>query len=305
MEKNPILVTGSHRSGSTWVGKMLSLSPKVSYIHEPFNPGYPPNAHTFKYWFQYVRNDDPESGKYKQFIDHILHFKYPFLTSLKYAKSIDDFKMIIKRNLQFLSYRNKTTPLLKDPIALFSAEWLSKTFNTQNVIVIRHPAAFAGSLKRKNWKFPFSHFLKQEALMTNYLKPFRDEIKFHTLKEQDIIEQASLLWKIFHHVILTYKKNYPNWIFLKHEDLSKDPVKRFEELYGQLDIRFSSKLSHKILEYSGQTNQVSPEKGRELLRRDSESNIMSWKARLNSKEIKQIRQNVEEISSQFYEPNEW
>jgi len=36
--KNPILVTGSHRSGTTWVGKILALSPEVGYIQEPFHP---------------------------------------------------------------------------------------------------------------------------------------------------------------------------------------------------------------------------------------------------------------------------
>ena len=34
----PILVTGAHRSGTTWVGKMLALAPGVAYVHEPFNP---------------------------------------------------------------------------------------------------------------------------------------------------------------------------------------------------------------------------------------------------------------------------
>lgn len=40
MSNRPILVTGSHRSGSTWVGRMISASPEVFYIHEPFNPYY-------------------------------------------------------------------------------------------------------------------------------------------------------------------------------------------------------------------------------------------------------------------------
>src|SRR5882672_1880226 len=34
----PILVTGAHRSGSTWVGRMIARSPTIRYIHEPFNP---------------------------------------------------------------------------------------------------------------------------------------------------------------------------------------------------------------------------------------------------------------------------
>jgi hypothetical protein len=35
----PILVTGSPRSGTTFVGRMLALSPGVHYIHEPSTRG--------------------------------------------------------------------------------------------------------------------------------------------------------------------------------------------------------------------------------------------------------------------------
>ena len=38
----PILVTGAHRSGTTWIGKMLALAPGVGYIHEPFSPATAP-----------------------------------------------------------------------------------------------------------------------------------------------------------------------------------------------------------------------------------------------------------------------
>ena len=37
----PILVTGAHRSGTTWVGKMLALAPGIGYVHEPFSPRTP------------------------------------------------------------------------------------------------------------------------------------------------------------------------------------------------------------------------------------------------------------------------
>jgi hypothetical protein len=32
-----ILISGSHRSGSTWTGKVISQSNSVRYVHEPFN----------------------------------------------------------------------------------------------------------------------------------------------------------------------------------------------------------------------------------------------------------------------------
>ncbi len=38
-------------------------------------------------------------------------------------------------------------PLLKDPIAVLSAPWLERTFGMQVVFSVRHPAAFAASLK--------------------------------------------------------------------------------------------------------------------------------------------------------------
>ena len=39
---NGVLVTGSHRSGTTWVGKILAEAPETCYLHEPFKPGWHP-----------------------------------------------------------------------------------------------------------------------------------------------------------------------------------------------------------------------------------------------------------------------
>ena len=44
----PILVTGAHRTGTTWVGKMLSANSQTAYMSEPLNvlhrPGYSPRG---------------------------------------------------------------------------------------------------------------------------------------------------------------------------------------------------------------------------------------------------------------------
>ena len=61
MHHKPILVSGSHRSGSTWVGKTIALSNKVRYVHEPFNIQMDVHNAPFKYWFQYLsENSDPD-----------------------------------------------------------------------------------------------------------------------------------------------------------------------------------------------------------------------------------------------------
>jgi hypothetical protein len=42
--QSPILVTGAHRTGTTWVGKMLAASPQVAYISEPLNVWHRPGV---------------------------------------------------------------------------------------------------------------------------------------------------------------------------------------------------------------------------------------------------------------------
>jgi LPS sulfotransferase NodH len=54
--RRPILVTGMPRSGTTWVGRMLTASGCVGYINEPFNLAVSPG--TFRipvdYWYVYI-----------------------------------------------------------------------------------------------------------------------------------------------------------------------------------------------------------------------------------------------------------
>lgn len=68
-KKLPILVTGSHRSGTTWVGQMLATSENIGYIWEPFNKGEyigNMNIREIKYWFTYVdKNNNEEIIKIK------------------------------------------------------------------------------------------------------------------------------------------------------------------------------------------------------------------------------------------------
>ena len=130
-------------------------------------------------------------------------------------------------------------PLIKDPIAIMSADWIASKFNMDVLVLIRHPAAFAGSLKKTNWFFPFSHFLKQPSLMNSHLYPFEAEIRTFAKKKQDIIEQAVLLWKIIHYMILKYRAEHRDWIFIQHEDLSQDPLHYFRILFGRLNLEFS------------------------------------------------------------------
>jgi len=302
----PILVTGSHRSGTTWVGRMLASSPSVGYIHEPFNLTHRPGICTakFPYWFTYITEEN--EAPYYQALKNTLAFRFSIRAELPAIQSFRHVGRMLKNYKNFSLYRfHHAVPLMKDPIALFSSEWLAQRFDMNVIILIRHPAAFTSSLRRLNWTHNFSHFLNQPLLMRDYLAPFETEIQAFAQTEHDILEQATLLWRIIHHLILRYQEKHKDWIFLRHEDISADPLHHFEYLYKRMDLPFTDKAKQVIEDYSSEDNPTEAPKGHTLVKRNSKSNIKSWRKKFTEEELTRLRTEVEEISHKFYSDADW
>lgn len=170
------------------------------------------------------------------------------------------------------------------------------------VVLIRHPAAFAGSLKKAKWTHQFDHFLKQPLLIQHHLYEYRSEIDEYSKTDKNIVDQAILLWNLIHHMILKYRDNNPNWIFIKHEDLSRQPIEEFGKLYKRLGLSYSRNIQKTIKEYSFLDKS---KKNIDPLKRESKSNIWEWGKRLTTDEIIKIKENTKEISSQFYTEEDW
>ena len=306
MPRKPILVTGSHRSGTTWVGKMLAATPSVGYIHEPFNLTHRPGicSAKFPYWFTYINQEN--ETPYILPLKNTLEFRFDFGAELPALQSLRHAGRMLKNYKNFTLYRFRhAIPLMKDPIALFSSEWLSHTFDMNVIVLIRHPAAFTSSIKRLNWTHNFSHFLNQPLLMRDYLYPFESEIRAFVQTEHDIMEQATLLWRIIHFTILQYQEKHKDWIFIRHEDLSTDPLYHFEYLYKKMNLALTDKEKQVIEDYSDEENPTEAIKGHTLIKRNSKSTIKSWQKKFSREELSMLRMRVEEISHKFYSDADW
>ncbi|WP_456415954.1 sulfotransferase [Thiolapillus sp.] len=301
----PILVTGGHRSGSTWVGKMISAAPGIAYIHEPFNIGanITPNPSPFDAWFQYI--PPGTSGEYEEVLWRILNYDYPlWRNAARMQNGFDVLRLLRDQTASTVNRFAGKRPLVKDPIAVFSAEWLSSTFDMDVICMVRHPAAFCSSLKIKNWKFDFRNFLGQPLLMEKHLEPFRAEIEEYCSFEKNIVEQGALLWNCIYHTIQTYRQNHPDWLYLRHEDLSADPVNAFRATYEALGLAFTSSARQMIEKSSSSHNPVEVT-GRDKYKRNSLANINSWKKRLTVDEVRLIKQKTEKTARFFYDERDW
>lgn len=311
--RRPILLTGSHRSGTTWAGKVIGSAHEVGYIMEPFNdvnrrPGI--FAPQFGHFFPYL--DAQEKKAWAPAFENTLHFRYDLWKALTGARTAREFGRVLRDAITSSRYRQQgVRPFIKDPNALFLAEWLYETFDMQVVVMIRHPAAFISSLIKLNWAFPFADYLKQPHLMRDYLSSFEDEIRHYAATEQPLIDQAILVWKTLHHVIAQYQEKHQDWLFVKHEDLSEDPSAQFESMFEWLNLDFDADMKRLVEEYSNagnptdMTSSAIAVSSSKSIRRDSRSNIFNWKKRLSTDEINYIRERVEPLSSCFYVETDW
>lgn len=303
----PILVTGAHRSGTTWVGKMLTAGDEVTYISEPLNLWHRPGIlrAPVKYWYTYICAENEHN--YLSALRETLGFRYHAWAEVKSLRSRKDI-MRMGRDWRAFLWGNlrKRRPLLKDPFAVFSAPWFAERLNCQVVVIVRHPAAFASSLKRLSWPFDFQDLLAQSLLMRDWLEPFRAEMETSLQTPEDVIEQSSLLWRMIYHVVAQYRELIPSLHIVRHEDLSLDPTNEFRSLYASLELGFTRRVQETILNASSQKNPKEVSKNAIYnVSLDSRSNIRNWKRRLNPDEIANIRHMTEDVAGHYYSDQEW
>jgi len=292
---------------------MLSLGNDVHYVHEPFNPRV--NVRGFQKlpiekWFQYI--DDSNSSHFVPPISKILEHNYSFVRDFSTQKGIRRFFRVLNHWKELREVRRcNHRVVMKDPIAIFATEWLAREFNMQPVVTIRHPAAFVSSIVRLGWRLDLvSDLLAQRNLMENYLAPYETEIA-DSRKDDDLVSQASLLWKLFYHTVSIFQSRHPSWVYVKHEDLSQAPGSEFKKIFAQLDLDFTPQIESRILEHSSSSNpkeiEVVGEKQRTTtsIKVDSTANISSWSDRLDSEQILAIRNSTEEVAQLYYTDADW
>lgn len=298
MKVKRLIVTGIHRSGSTWMGKILGLSRELQYIHEPFNLKKHPNS-PLSFWYQYftVNSVNEDIKVLKHYLDSFQKVNLTRLfTSVKRAKYLGQVRDSIMYEFKCVFSK----PLYKDPIAVLSSEWFYEELDSHVIVSIRHPAAFVASVKVKNWIFDFDNLLQQELLMQDYLKKYKHEMEIAN-KRKDLIESGILIWNIIYDIVYQLKEKYadnPNWVFVRHEDLSRNPVVMFKQIFNQLNLKFTPKIEAAIVA------STRPQK-KGYLSRDARQNIYTWRNRLEDSDIAIIKNKTKQVWMHFYTEEDW
>ena len=117
---------------------------------------------------------------------------------------------------------------------------------------------------------------------------YREAIEAQAAAPGDIIDQAIVLWRAFNGVVLDYRERHPHWLFLRHEDVARDPAGKFTMLFEQLELGDYSTVRSMVEEYSSEKYGTAEfrtflNRGRNnQLRRNSRKMVTNWKTLLSA-----------------------
>lgn len=276
----PIYLVGVARSGTTWIGSILSTAMGVKYFVEPFNPIKMPEARP--YFNRYLRGGDRDE-------DFARYCGKAFAGNLN-QPHVNQALGGIYRKLPWWPAR----VLVKDVHCFLSLEWIHHNITPNIVIVLRHPCGVADSRFRLWGEHQLSwneKIMAQPGVMNDYLQPFESTID----KAQGFWQRIGMFWGAFYYIMLEQQRRHPEWIVIQHEELCRDPIGQYRQLFEQLNIKWTAKTDY-FLKASTTRNS----KKAFIPKRISEKEPDKWKNNLNPQQIEQIMEFVRPFNIPYY-----
>ena len=285
---------------------MLALAPGTTYVHEPFSPRTAPGISPAPFDRYYAVVTEQNEATYLPGLTRTVRLDYDWLAQARSTRSLRDagrgmrdFATVTRSRL------SHARPIVKDPIALLSAEWFAARFEMDVVVLIRHPAAFVASLKRLGWTHRFDTFIGPDDEVPEIVRPYEAEIRAEAENPSvDVVAQATLFWRILYDVVDGYRARHDDWIFVRHEDVSRDAEGEFERLYVRLGLEFTSDARREIAGASSADNPAVPD-STHAIRVDSSANVGRWRNVLTPREVDDVREATRDVWPRFYSDDDW
>lgn len=248
---NWILVTGVIRSGTTFLGKVLSYPLSVDYIHEPFgrNCGMP-GIEDFPPPYLRPGTETAVTRQYDAHLERLFSYDFTLRTPAYEGDSAlrKAVKAVVGSRGPFYLRLAKMNPfhraaVIKDPHVRMLAEYIYRQYEARPVVVVRHPVSLMASLERVGWWPGVAQYAQHPDLIADY---FADEPDFlHRAWDDPMLESAAH-WRATYKMLLAQAAKYPDWEVVTHEELSANPIPVFKRLYEALALPWSEGVERKV-----------------------------------------------------------
>lgn len=266
--QSTFFLSGSGRSGTTWLANIIGSSPGVGIIFEPFDHRKVYEAKNFSLR-DYLRPRENYPEK-KAFVERVLRGNV-------HNAWID------RENKNFLIWKY----LIKSIRANLMLAWIDYNFHCPIIYVIRHPCAVVLSRMKLNWEAHLDVFLRQEELIEDYLYEFEPLIR----KAQNPIQKHTIMWCVENLIPLIQLAQH-DWILCTYEKLCNNTEEEIYRIFKKLGIKRTKRINHAISSFYQTRKDNAIRIGRDPLN--------DWKKTLSKSEIKEILGIVNDFGINLY-----
>jgi hypothetical protein len=264
-----ILLAGSGRSGTTWLGSILAANPNVRVLFEPFDHRRVPQVAGLPLR-PYARPGE------------------------RYPDWEPTFRAVLQGEIQndwvnqegHRWWANRL--LVKDIRITLALGWLSSLYNPRIVYVVRHPCAVVLSRLKLGWDTHLDAFMAQPHLIADYLEPYLDLIS----SADTMVKKHAIMWCVENLVPLRQRSSY-GWAFVTYEELYAQPRLQAERILSYLGVRRTWFTERAIRRVSVVTRPDSAV-------RNGRSPLQEWQSQLSREDIRVILDTTERFGIDLY-----
>jgi hypothetical protein len=262
--RKSILIAGTARSGTTWLGDLIASQIPSRILFEPFNPDLVPDYRGFRY-FQYMR-PGVENPEFRAFAHKV------FTGEIR--------NRWIDRQNERIRSENRIIKEIRINLAL---KWLHDNFPEVPIILLmRHPCAVTASRMELKWATDcdMEPFLSQPDLVEDHLAPFMEIIKNAKTDE----EKHAVIWSVSNLVPL--EQFQPNEIkVVYYENLCTQPEIELPVIFASVRQSYRD-TERNTVNRPSQTTRASSAVV------EGTDKISAWQKKLSDKQIENILQIV-------------
>jgi hypothetical protein len=298
-----VVVTGLHRSGTTFVGHVLAGA-GLFEIFEPFNKQF--GSVLVDRWKPHPETPTRDGVPYRRVLERVLVERIRYRAALQTRNPLQRWVgELLGMHRQALRYHraclaNALRPrrrLFKDPDMLFCADELQRRHDCDVVILVRHPCAFYASVRRLGWRPPLGDLVDQPALVRDHLAGYAEHLE---VRQRSFAEEAAILWLFAYTTVRDMLRANPALIVLRHEDVATQPLETFSRLFERLELPFGDRVQERIRRSTEGSRVRARDNRPHDLVRDARALAASWTRDLDAAEIKVIRDIVAPVYGDFY-----
>ena len=290
-----ILIAGTHRSGTTWLGNVLGRCPDTLVVHEPFSKDH--GIRGVDRWFICSERDNRRNLKLLDKFFLTRNTRYRAFQpgrgrkeAIKRLFTDDDNQQILRRAWTHPPRRL----LVKDPLASMAAGHLIRAFDFKVVVTVKHPFAFYDSLLRVGWHRSLP-ILDLEAQVPGLLGDYR------ALRKDSNASQAGAVWAAINGEALQLLAEHPDNVLISlHEDLCEKPDVELERITDFLGIPYNKPMIDYVASTTSATAVRPTADVIHDFKRNSADLPQRWRASLSEQDCKDIAARVRPVAEALY-----